>query len=212
MKRTIRFLLRLRTTALLLSLLVLAACAQPGPKLSDRETISTIAVCGAGLDERVKAAAEAVYSEHSIGGFAEISHHLKAVLDPNLGSSEKYKAYLECVKHRHDEITEARARQRKRDACKASCEATRNACDIESKRVFDSCIARELRGCISDCKQYVRKHRLWHVNDCHTDYCNWNKMKDDTKSLHVDRCMRRERYLEQVADCGSDYNHCLAAC
>lgn len=202
----------MRKSIFLLATLTLAACAQPGLISSDRETLSPIALCGGGLDERTKTAAEAAFRQNSAKATGEVIYLIKGILDANQVSEEKYAAYLECVQSRHEALLAISEKERNRETCQADCQATKASCDIESKKMFDLCIAKELRGCISDCKQYVRTYRLWHVADCHSKYCNWNKMEEDTRALHIDRCNRREAYVEQVADCGADYQRCKVAC
>ena len=202
----------MKKSILLLVALALSACAQPALISSDRETVSPIALCGGVLGERITAAVEATYRNYSAGATTNVVHEIEGILRDNQVSEEKYNAYLKCVGEVHTGIVDLRKRREAAKTCNAGCEAEKASCDIESKKMFDLCIARELKGCISDCKQYVRDYGLWHVNDCHTKYCNWNEMEDDTRALHIDRCNRRESYLEQVADCGADYHRCKASC
>ena len=186
-------------TILLLPLVGVAACASLDSVSPD--ATSAIAVCGGGLDRQVTAKVEAAYENLRGSAIAEVRERIGGILNTDNASAEKYRAYLECVVEVHERYLDMRA-------CPLRCQSLNESCESETKRRFDRCIAQEIKGCISHCKQF----RIWSTAECVANMCNWASMSKEAKDFHTQRCELREGYIDNVAECSSTYGECLAEC
>ena len=178
--------------------LVLGACAPAGTAVVDQAVSSTIAVCGAGLDQQTRLRIETAYEENlRFSAMVDVAAAIRAMLDPNVGDPAKYEAYLNCVERIHE-----------RTACRRSCDALHASCKAETRKVFDLCIADEIDGCIDHCQTFG----LWSKAECVTDLCNWDSMSEEARGFHHQRCSHRRGYIRQQAECGADLGECLADC
>ena len=195
-------------TCSLLTVLMLVGCARPSLLSSDPGSTSAIAMCGGGLDDGVTAAVEAEFERLSVRGITEFRRSVKAILNANDVSNEKYDRYIKCVLEIHRVRLEVESDHKEAEACKDRCTSLDDSCQANNRKMFDVCISRELKGCIRHCKQIG----LWPASECHARMCDWSSMSERAKEFHTQRCKLKEEYLEHTAECGSSYGQCVAAC
>ena len=133
-------------TCSLLTVLMLVACARPSPLSSDPGSTSTIAMCGGGLDDGVTAAVEAEFERLSVRGITEFRRSVKAILNANDVSNEKYDRYIKCVLEIHRVRLEVESDHKEAEACKDRCTSLNDSCQANNRKMFDVCISRELKA------------------------------------------------------------------
>ena len=124
-------------TCSLLTVLMLVACARPSPLSSDPGSTSAIAMCGGGLDDGVTAAVEAEFERLSVRGITEFRRSVKAILNANDVSNEKYDRYIKCVLEIHRVRLEVESDHKEAEACKDRCTSLNDSCQANNRKTVE---------------------------------------------------------------------------
>ena len=186
---------------ILIVALGVSGCAFDSP--ISEESTSAIAVCGGGLSAGVSGAIEAEYERLTGGVDANFERYVKAILDANGATQEKYDSYLACVL----EIDERQRADRSVSQCLGNCDSSSAGCELVTESVFNSCLKDRLDGCLRDCRR-----RGISRDECMGRMCSWTDMARQSRDYYTSICERNEDYRDQVDACVAQDTSCRNAC
>lgn len=159
---------------------------------------SGISICGGGIDTGVTATIEAEYEKQKGNIDSGFKQYVRAVLDANGASEQKYEKYIDCVL----QVDERERQTRDRALCQSSCDRIKNQCISDKKSDYDQCIRAGHASCLIQCKTIYRLSK----SECHEN-CNPNKSYNIGVWERNHGCKSANNYL-----CNADYQECIENC
>lgn len=191
----------MRCSIILLAITTAGGCAMDaGTTQYDN---SAIAVCGGGLSSGVSAKIEAEYDKLKGGVDAGFVRYVKAVLDANGATQEKYDAYIKCVL----EIDKRQRSERVYNLCIDRCDANSGSCERTITTAFNACIEDQMDGCLRDCRR-----RGFSRDECYAELCSWSDLDKKAKAYYTGICERSAHYRTQVSLCIDEAKTCRDSC